>query len=811
MSDWVADMLAAMTFDEKVSLLAGRNLWETVPIPRLGLPALKVTDGPNGARGADINHGPSSTSFPVGAAMGATFDPELIEETGRALATETRAKGADVLLAPTVNIPRVPNAGRNFECFSEDPVLSGTLAAAYIRGLQAAGVGACIKHFVCNDQEHERFSISATVDERAMREIYLEPFRIAVEESKPWAAMSAYNTINGITASEHPMLDEILRGEFGFDGVVMSDWHGTYGPGVVGSGLDLEMPGPARWMSAEHVREALASGDIDEEVINRKVVRLLRLFDRTGARHRPEPVPEVAAEPPAHRELARRVAAESMVLLKNDSALPVTAPLRIAVIGELAAVAAHQGGGSSGVTPHRVVSILDGIEAAAPAGSTVEWASGAVAHRWPPAFDPDSIAHGDSTRGFLAEYYGGPGFVGDPVRTEATTKSLLVFLGHGDEWVEHDGFSLRLSGRFTASTTGRHIFSVSAGGRVRVTAGNSVVLDAWNGGAVVLDSWDGFESKPQRWEMELSEGEELDLVVEYESRPGERKRWISVGCELPELPDPIGVARALATKSDIAVVVVGMTPEWESEGFDRPDLFLPGEQDWLVREVAAAQPNTVVVVTAGSPVEMPWLDRVGAVVQAWYGGQEVGHAVADVLFGHTDPGGRLPVTFPRNSRQHPGLLNYPGEAGQVRYGEGVYVGYRGFDRLGLKPMFPFGHGLSYTTFELEEAATESRDSTIVVSGRLANVGMRRGSEVVQVFARDIGGVDRRLAGFAKLRLDAGEAAEFSIPIDLDLLRWWDPAGPGWKHASGDVELEMDGTFGTRVVEVDLGSDSTGTS
>lgn len=808
MGDWATETLAAMTLDEKVSLLAGRDLWETAPVPRVGLPALKVTDGPNGARGADINYGPSSTSFPVGAAMGATFDTELIEEVGGVLAAETRAKGADVLLAPTVNIPRIPNAGRNFECFSEDPILSGTLAAAYIRGLQAEGVGACIKHFVCNDQEHARFSISAAVDERSLREIYLEPFRIAVEEAQPWAAMSAYNTINGITASEHPMLDEVLRDEFGFDGVVISDWHGTYSPGVAASGLDLEMPGPARWMAADHIRDALADGSIDEAVINRKVSRLLRLFDRTGARHRREPVPEVAAEPPAHRELARRVAVESMVLLKNESILPIAGPLRIAVIGELAAATSHQGGGSSGVTPHRVVSILAGIEAAAPVGSTVRWANGADAHRWPPAFNPDCIEHGDSQRGFLVEYYAGSGFVGDPVRTEATTKSLLVFLGQRDEWVEHDSFSLRLSGRFTASTSGNHIFSVSAGGRVRVAVDASVVLDAWNRDEVVLDEWDGEASEPQRWEREMSAGEELDLVVEYESRPGERKRWISVGCELPGSVNPIADAKDLAADSDIAVVAVGLTPEWESEGFDRPDLSLPGEQDWLVREVAAAQPNTVVVVTAGSPVEMPWLDRVGAVLQAWYGGQEVGQAVADVLFGHADPGGRLPVTFPRNSKQHPGMLNYPGEAGEVRYGEGVYVGYRGFDRLGLQPMFPFGHGLSYTTFDLGDVAAEYRDSTVVVFGRLSNVGLRSGTEVVLVFARDIGGVDRRLAGFAKVSLEPGRSASVEIPIATERLRWWDPSRPGWRTASGGVEFEVCGTFRKRVASVQMGARET---
>ena len=394
MSEWADEILAAMTIDEKIAMLAGSNLWETMSIERLGIPSLRVTDGPNGARGTDINHGPTSTSFPVGAAMGATFDPDLIEEVGRALARETRAKGADVLLGPTVNIPRVPNAGRNFECLSEDPLLSGLMAAAFIRGLQAQGVAACIKHFVCNDQEHERFSINAEVDERALREIYLEPFRIAVEQSQPWTAMSAYNTINGITASEQPLLDEVLRDEFGFDGAVISDWYGTYGPGVAGSGLDLEMPGPARWMATSRIHGALAAGTIDEAVIDRKVHRLLTLLDRTGARHRTAPDAERAEEPAAHRQLARRVAVESMVLLKNESVLPISDPLRIAVIGELAAATPHQGGGSSGVNPHRVVSIMEGLEAGAPEGATVQWAVGANAHRYPPPFDPSRVVHG---------------------------------------------------------------------------------------------------------------------------------------------------------------------------------------------------------------------------------------------------------------------------------------------------------------------------------------------------------------------------------------------------------------------------------
>ena len=789
MSDWADEILSAMTLDEKSALLGGRDMWETVPIDRLGIPSLKVIDGPNGARGADTNHGPTSTSFPVGAAMGATFDPELIGEVGRALARETRFKGADVLLAPTVNIPRVPVAGRNFECFSEDPLLSGLLAAAYIRGLQAEGVGACLKHFVCNDQEYERFSISANVDERTIREIYLEPFRIAVEQSAPWAVMSAYNTINGITASEHPLLNDVLRNEFGFDGVVISDWHGTYSPGVVASGLDLEMPGPAQWMTADHVRAALAEGSIDETVIDEKVRRLLTLLDRTGARHRTQPPPEQAVEPAEHRALARRLAHGSMVLLKNDALLPITEPVRIAVIGELAAATPNQGGGSSGVNPHRVVSILEGLREGAPEGAAITWSPGALAHRYPPAFDPRAVVHDDGAAGFRAEYYAGPEFEGEPVRTVPTTRSFLVFLGRRDDWVDHEAFSVRVTGRFRASQTGLHGFSVSAGGRVRVSADGMVVVDAWEGDA----------SQGRSWEADLRDGDEIDLVVDYGSRPGQRDRWLRMGCETPESAGSIYDASVAAAEAELAVVVVGLTPDWETEGSDRQDLALPGEQVKLIEAVAEAQPNTVVVITAGSSVEMPWLERPAAVLHAWYGGQEVGHAVADVLFGRVDPGGRLPVTFPRDSKQHPGMLNYPGEAGEVRYGEGVYVGYRGFDKLGLEPMFPFGHGLSYTTFALSDAGLEPLDGRLVLSGTLANTGGRDGVEVVQVFACDIGGVDRRLVAFSKQRLAAGTSAPLEIPIPHERLRWWNPVSGAWTAAEGAIEFEVRGTFGTEVV------------
>ncbi|NNF64811.1 MAG: beta-glucosidase, partial [Acidimicrobiia bacterium] len=327
---------------------------------------------------------------------------------------------------------------------------------------------------------------------------------------------------------------------------------------------------------------------------------------------------------------------------------------------------------------------------------------------------------------------------------------------------------------------GRHDFSVGAEGRLRV----------WMGGEAVIDTWDAATNRTHEWSAEFESDETRSLVIEYASLPGEPWRWLGIGCRVPGPDVSIESAAAAAGAADVAVVVAGLNQDWESEGFDRPDLALPGDQNALITAVAAAQTNTVVVLTTGSSVEMPWLDEVSAVVQAWYGGQEVGHAVADVLYGVEDPGGRLPVTFPADSRQHPGLLNYPGEAGVVRYGEGIYVGYRGFDKLGLEPMFPFGHGLSYATFEISLLGGRRDEEEVVVEVRVENTADRFGSEVIQVFANEIGGVDRRLVGFEKVRLEAGEASTVELRFSADRLRSWDSDSAAWVRPDGPVTLSL---------------------
>src|SRR5512147_44590 len=359
----IDDLVSQMTLEEKISMLAGADLWHSVAVPRLGVPQFKVSDGPNGARGAFGSMGPKSVATPVGIALGATWNPDLVQKVGNVLADELEEKGAHILLAPTVNIHRTPVAGRNFECYSEDPFLSGTLASAYIKGIQEKGRGACIKHFVANDQEYERFSMSSEVDERTLREIYLEPFRIAIRNAKPWAVMSAYNRVNGTYACENDhTLKDILKGEWKFDGIVMSDWFGTYDEAVPAGGLDLEMPGPARWMSEEMVKRALDDGPLTEQALDGKVRRLLGVLEKAALFDQPELKPERGEDKPQHRQIIREAAREAIVLLKNDGTLPLRKVKSIAVIGPHAATAQILGGGSSSVTPHYAVSPFEGIK-----------------------------------------------------------------------------------------------------------------------------------------------------------------------------------------------------------------------------------------------------------------------------------------------------------------------------------------------------------------------------------------------------------------------------------------------------------------
>jgi beta-glucosidase len=789
MQDQVEALVAQLTDEEKISLLAGKDDWTTVPIPRLGIPSLKVTDGPMGARGSQGSGAVSSACFPAGVALAATWNVELLERVGRALAEEVSSKGAHILLAPTVNLHRSPLAGRNFECYSEDPLLTGRMAVAYIRGLQAEGVGACIKHFVCNDSEVERHSMSSEVAERPLHELYLRPFRMAMEEVRPWAVMSSYNKLNGTWCSQNrALLVELLKQGWEFDGIVISDWGGTYSPNVALGGLDLEMPGPARWMGRP-VREALAAGTRSCEELDDKVRRLLRTMEKAGAFEHPELSAEQAIDRPEHRQLIREAAGQAIVLLKNERGLlPLKRPATIAVIGENACWTRVQGGGSVYVMPHYVISPYEGIRDRAGDGAAVRYELGCAIDKRVPLVPPGWLAAEDGTPGCLTvHYYDNRDLSGEPVYTTCSHAAELAWAGRALPHVRGSEFSVRLAGTLTPPYGGRYTFSLSASGPARLFIDGALLVD--NGAALGANG-------EQTAEIDLAAGRAYSLAVEFTWVGDATWRALRVGCGPAPRAGDLEAAVRLAAESDVAVVVAGLTPEWESEGFDRPDMRLPGRQDELIERVAAANPSTVVALSCGAPVDMPWLDRVAAVVQAWYLGQETGHAIADVLFGDVNPSGKLPTTFPRRLQDTPAYINYPGENGKVLYGEGLFVGYRYYDKKDVAPLFPFGYGLSYTTFayaNLRLSAAECRPGEpITASVDVTNTGPRPGTEVVQLYVRDLESrlvrPDKELKSFARVWLEPGETRTVHLPLPPDALSYYDPARGGWIFEPGDFEL-----------------------
>jgi beta-glucosidase len=785
----IDELLQQLTIEEKISMLAGADLWHSVAVPRLGIPQFRVTDGPNGARGSWGSMGPSSVATPVGIALGATWNPDLVEKVGNILGDELKAKGAHILLAPTVNIHRTPIAGRNFECFSEDPFLSGMLASAYIKGIQSKNVGACIKHFVANDQEYERFSISSEVDERTLREIYLEPFRIAIRNSNPWALMSAYNRVNGTYACENNhILLEILKGEWKYEGIVMSDWFGTYDRDVPNSGLDLEMPGTARWMSEEHVKRALDDGPLTEEVLDNKVKRLLGVLEKAALFTNPEPQTERAENKPQHRRIIREAAREAIVLLKNDGTLPLKKAVRsIAVIGPNAQSAQILGGGSASVTPHYAISPFEGIKNRAGDKIKVQMAPGCFIYKTLPAPAPETLTTREGRRGLSVSLFNGTEMAGDPVYKEVTTRVQYGWFENTVPHVDQESFSLRLEGFFTPKESGTHTLGLSAVGWGKLYLDDKFLIDHTS---------DSDMAKQLTADVKLEGGKAYPIRIEYYWKGNPRWRSLSLGHQPPHAKDMIAEAVKLAKNSDVVVLIAGLNGEWESEGFDRVDMKLPGAQNELIERVAKANRNTIVVLNVGSPVEMPWINKVPAVLQLWYNSQEQGNALADILFGDVNPSGKLPTTFPVRLQDNPAYINYPGENGRVRYGEGVFVGYRYYDKKEIEPLFPFGHGLSYTTFQYSNLRLSAKSLTpnelLKVRVDVTNTGKVAGKEVIQLYVHDIESMVARplqeLKAFAKVDLAPKQTRTINFTLDREAFWFFDVTRNTWTTEPGDFEI-----------------------
>ncbi|HEX5265993.1 MAG TPA: glycoside hydrolase family 3 C-terminal domain-containing protein [Acidimicrobiales bacterium] len=802
-------LVAEMTPEEKASLTAGRDMWSTNGVPRLGIPPVRVTDGPNGARGTAMGSaGPRSVCVPCGSALGATWDPDLLGRIGELLGREARRKSARVLLAPTVNIHRSPLAGRNFECYSEDPHLSGRLAAAFVRGAQSQGVATTVKHLVANDAEFERHTISSVVDERALREIYLLPFEMAVRDGGALGVMTSYNRLNGrYNTRRRDLLQGILRDEWGFEGFVLTDWYGAADTEESArAGLDLEMPGPGRAFGPA-LAAAVAAGRVDPADLDGAARRLLSVFDRLGALDDAGDGPEEAIDDPADRALAREAATGAAVLLANDGLLPLdpAGTGSVALIGPHAVRPRAMGGGSSAVRPHHRANLLESLGAALGTGVHLVHEPGCGIDRGVPTLKAEVLRTPGGDAGMELEVFAGPDLTGPAVHREVAGETKFFSIGSPAAGVPDEGFSLRAIARYRPEHGGPHRFSLLQAGRARLTVGGRVVIDGFADPPPRGDAFFGLGSQEVDAAVDLAAGTEVEIVVEYSAEGAPAVHAWTIGCARPLPADLMERAEAVAAAADVAVVVVGNDDDWETEGQDRTSLDLPGRQDELVERVAAANPNTVVVVNAGAPVALPWADRVRAVLWCWFGGQELDGALADVLVGKSDPAGRLPFTLPLRLEHNPSYGNFPGENGEVRYGEGVLVGYRWYEARDLPVAHPFGHGLSYSTFSIGaprlSSPTADAGHTLIVDVPVTNTGDRRGAEVVQLYVRPLDArafrPPQELKAFRKVWVDPGQTVTASLELDGRAWARWDPgqpwladAGAGWRVDPGRYLLAV---------------------
>lgn len=802
-------LLDDLTLQEQVALLSGEDFWSLPAIERLGIGKLRVTDGPNGARGGGgLTGGVKSASFPVGIALGATWDAKLLAEVGAALAEETKSKGAHMLLAPTVNIQRSVTNGRNFECYSEDPILTGELAAAYINGLQGQGISATIKHFAGNESEIERTSMSSVIDERSLREVYLVPFEYAVKKARTWGVMTAYNKVNGTFASEHPwLISEVLREQWGFDGLVMSDWFGSHSTAeTVNAGLDLEMPGPTR-DRGEKLIAAVEAGEVSRETVRERVKAVLTVMDRTGALGAHRPYTERADDRPEHRSLIRRAGAEAMVLLKNENILPLEGSGTVAVIGPNAKTAQIMGGGSAQLNPHYRVSPWDGLVSALGA-ERLMFARGCSNDRFEPLLQQEiGIAFFDNER-----------LEGEPVHHGTMDEAQAFWVGRiAENKVDARRFSARMSAKYVPEQDGLHRIGIASAGYAKVYLDGKLVADAWTdwrkGRTFFEEGCDEVIG-----EATLKAGRPVEITIEFASKPhaslGIAAFRLGIGIPLGDAAIERAVEAARAAET--ALVFVGRNGEWDTEGSDLDGITLPGRQNELVSAVAAVNPRTVVVLQTGGPVEMPWLDRVAGVLQAWYPGQEAGNAIADVLLGKAEPGGRLPQSFPVKWSDNPAHSQdpkvYPGQDGEVEYREGVFVGYRHYEKHGIAPLFPFGFGLGYTSFAFEGLAIDDgrfqAEGRVTATLRVSNTGQRAGSTVIQLYVAPApASVDRparELKAFAKVRLDPGASQTVELDLDARAFAYFDTDAGKWIVAPGTYGIEIGTDAQTMVLSGEVG-------
>jgi beta-glucosidase len=785
----VNSILNKMTLAEKVEIIGGTNDFYTRAIPRLGIPSLRMSDGPLGVH----DYGPT-TAYPAGIALAASWDSDLAQRFGVEMGNDARARGVHFILAPGMNIYRAPMNGRNFEYFGEDPFLASRMAVGVIRGIQSQRVIATAKHFAGNNSEFARMTLSSDIDERTLREIYLPAFEASVKEANVGAVMDAYNLINGVymTANNH-LNQEILKNEWGFDGILMSDWGATHdGISAANAGLDLEMPSPL-YMNQDTLLPALKDGRVSIATLDDKVRRILRKAIEFGFLDQPQTDTSIPTYSQEGRQLALEEARDSMVLLKNSgNRLPLDENKfkTIAVIGPDAYPAVPSGGGSAESKPFAAVSFLEGISNRLGAKARVLYAADT------PVLDEvfensQFVTVPGGKSGLNGQYFDNQELRGPPafVRTDA---KVHFDWGEGSFAPHHpaDHFSARWMGYFVPQKSEDYTFFTSADDGVRLYIDDKLEIDDWHAHSETLDSY----------ATHLDAGRAYKIRLEYFENVG----TASVGFGVTGADAFIGrETKPLAAKADAVVICVGFDPKTEGEGADRT-FRLPAGQDELIRQISAVNKNTIVVLTAGGNVDMnPWIDRVPVILHAWYPGQEGGTALAEILFGDYSPSGKLPVSFERRWEDNPTFHNYYPQKGQSRvaYKEGLFLGYRYYDRSETKPLFPFGYGLSYTTFAYSGFSVTplagNLSEPVTISFDVKNTGSREAAEVAELYVGEshpsVPRPLKELKGFAKVNLKPGQTERVTITLDRRAFSFYDVNKKDWTAEPGDFTISVGGS------------------
>ncbi|KAL6912621.1 hypothetical protein FSST1_010381 [Fusarium sambucinum] len=814
----VGHALKELTIEEKVKLLSGKDNWSTYPVERLNIPSITVTDGPHGARGASFFNGPLGALLPSATAMGATFDTELMRSVGNMLAAETIEKGSQVLLAPTVCLQRSPLIGRGFEAFGEDPILSGMMASQYINGVQEKGVATSIKHYAAHDRSYMSPEDDLQVAERTLRELHLLPFQLAVKHANPWSFMTSYHRINGVHTSENEWLNtQVLRKEWGWDGLLMSDWGGVYSTSeALNAGMDLEMPGPSRWRG-DLLHLALFSRKVKKSMIDERVRNVVNLVNRVRPAIERETPKEEAGDTPAKRALCREVARSSIVLLKNErKILPLepSAQQTYGLIGPGFVYPAVSGGGSADLRPYYVRKPLEAIQDVV-GKEKVRTAVGCYSHIFTPPLSEGVTVPGTDEEGFQLFWYGEDPETNpkaEPLHSTTTTQATMYFADYHPSGVP-DVYWLRVVTSYKAPKTATMLIGLCVMGKGCLYIDGKLAVDLWSSHPKKTLQTPMFNQASMELtaDLEAREGQtyEISVILKNESLSttvgGPYVGTSCIGgvrigcCEKIDSAVALNEAVELARNIDVPIVIAGLNADYETEAVDRHDLELPPGINDLIQRVIEANPKTIIVNQSGCPVTMPWANHVSTLVQAWFGGQETGNAIADVLFGRYNPSGRLSITFPRRLEDTPSFLSFGRGVRQMYYGEGVFIGHRYYEKLGNNPLFYFGFGLSYTTFEYSNLEVpevvdlgDDGEQTFNVSVDVTNTGDKDGHEIVQFWVSDVECATLRprkeLKGFAKIWVPSSEKVKAEISLDKYAVSYWDEEEEKWLAEKGSFRV-----------------------